>query len=103
MRPDIERELRYRQPGTARLNIGPDGTLTVSGEDVIEVDVAATNRALLDEHAMLRRRGRLPADTPVPALLEETADGDLVLGELRYRLVRRHRHRPEVALYEIAS
>lgn len=100
---DFERELRYRRPGTARLGIHPDGSLVVSAEDIIEVDVAAVNRMLAAEHAMLRRRGQLPDDAPPPAPLDECADGTLTLGHLKYRLVRRHRRRPEVALYERAS
>jgi hypothetical protein len=100
MGPNIDQELRYQQPGTARLGIDSGGALLVSAEDIIEVDVAAVNRLLVNEHRMLRQRGRLPDDTTVPPRLEERIDGTLFLGDLRYLLVRRNRRNPEVALYE---
>jgi hypothetical protein len=103
MGPNIEQELRYPQPGTARLSIGSDGALLVSAEDIIEVDVAAVNRLLVTEHAMLRQRGQLPDDTVPPPFLEERSDGTLFLDDLRYLLVRRDRRNPEVALYERAN
>lgn len=103
MGPNIEQEPRYQQPGTARLSIDSDGTLLVSAEHIIEVDVAAVNRLLVTEHAMLRQRGRLPDDTAPPPALEERADGSLFLGGLRYLLVRRDRRNPEVALCERAN
>lgn len=103
MGPNIEQELRYQQPGTARLSIDSEGALLVSAENIIEVDVAAVNRLLVNEHTMLRQRGRLPDDTAPPPALEERADGTLLLGDLRYLLVRRDRRIPEVALYERAT
>lgn len=96
-----ERELQYRQPGTARLGIDPDGTRVVqSAEDIIAVDLVETNRLLAAEVSMLRRRGQLSDHAAEPAPLEEAADGTLVLGDHRYRLVRRDRRRPTTGIYE---
>jgi hypothetical protein len=96
----VEQELRYRQPGTARLAIDSEGNRVVLGaEDVIAVDLDEVNRLLAAEVRMLRRRGLVTGGAE-PAPLEEAADGTLTLGAHRYRLVRRDRLRPSTAIYE---
>ncbi len=87
------------RPGTVRLGVAPDGNLVAqSGEDLIAIDIGATNRLIAAEARMLRRRGRVTGDTE-PAPLAESTDGMLTLGHLQYRLVRRDRDRPSTGIY----
>lgn len=98
---NIHDETQNAQPSFARLGIDPDGTRVVrAAGDVIAVDLGELNRLLAAEVDMLRRRNKVPSGVePVPLI--ETAEGRLVLDEHHtYRLVRRDRHHPNVAIYQ---
>lgn len=100
MAASFEQELRYRQPGTAMLGVRqPDGVRVVLlADDIVAVDIAATNHLLAAEADRLRGKGLITGE-PEPICV--TTDGVLVLDDQHvYQLVDRDRRRPEVAIYE---
>ncbi|MFC4859294.1 hypothetical protein [Actinophytocola glycyrrhizae] len=100
MATSFEQDLRYRQPGTAMLGVRqPDGARVVLlADDIVAVDIAATNLLLAAEAERLRGKGLI---TGGPEPIHETTDGLLALDDQHiYQLVHRDKQRPEVAIYE---
>jgi hypothetical protein len=95
----FEDELRYRQPGTVMIGIGPDGARIVRlADNIVAVDIDAANRLLREENERLRAKGLVTGHTEP---LVETADGELVLdADHTYHRVRSDRLQPTSAIYE---
>lgn len=100
MATSFERELRYRQPGTAVLGVRqPDGLRVVLLADEHRGrDIAATNRLLEAEADRLHGKGLITGESEP---IHESADGVLMLDDQHiYQLVHRDKQRPDVTIYE---